>query len=151
LPTGATKPPRRAFVIIVPSAPHPSPEEDAKPTVLVVDDVILVRLLVADYLRESGFRVAEAGSTEEAMRIIGAQIPVDIVFADVNMPGSADGFELARWVRQNHAHIKVVLGSGVAGTAERAASLHYDGPIVAKPYDRHELERRLRAVLSGTA
>lgn len=135
--------------MIVLSACHPSQEEDAKPTVLVVDDVILVRLLVADYLRESGFRVAEAGSADEAMRIIGAKIPVDIVFADVNMPGSADGFELAQWVRQNHPNIKVVLGSGVAGTTEKATALRYEGPIVTKPYDRHELERRLREVLAG--
>jgi CheY-like chemotaxis protein len=121
----------------------------AKPTVLVVEDVALVRLVVTDYLRESGFRVIEAGNTEDAINVLGTHGPIDIIFADVNMPGVEDGFGLARWVRQNLASVKVVLGSGVAGTAEKAAALHYhDGPIIPKPYDLPRLQRHLHAVLA---
>jgi CheY-like chemotaxis protein len=136
-------------------APHmdrSQPGDDvagAKPTVLVVDDVVLVRLLVADYLRESGYRVIEAGSTEDAIRVLGHQGPIDIVFSDVNMPGTEDGFGLARWVRQNLPGVKVVLGSGVPATTEKAAALHYNEPILPKPYDHRKLERLLHDVLAG--
>jgi CheY-like chemotaxis protein len=118
------------------------------PTVLVVDDVPLVRLVVADYLRETGYRVIEAGNTEDAMRVLGTQEPVDIVFADVNMSTTEDGFSLARWVRKNRAGVKVVLGSGIAESTEKAAVLYYDGPIIPKPYNLPQLERYLHAVLT---
>jgi hypothetical protein len=44
--------------------------------------------------------------------------------------------------------VKVVLGSGVAGAAEKAAALGYAEAIIPKPYNHHELERRLRAALA---
>jgi CheY-like chemotaxis protein len=125
-------------------------EEDrsaAKPTVLAVEDVILVRLLVADYLRDCGFAVIEAASADEAILILSSDISVDVVFADVNMPGSVDGFGLAKWVSEQRPEIRIVLGSGVAETAEKAAALCHEGTIVSKPYDLPKLERQLRDAL----
>ncbi len=120
---------------------------DALHTVLVVDDVPLVRLLVADYLRGCGLRVIEAANADEAILVLEAEVPIDVVFADINMPGRRDGFGLAQWVRESRPDIKVVLGSGGAGTVEKATALGHEGPIIAKPYDLPELERRLRALL----
>jgi len=119
----------------------------APPTVLVVEDVTLVRLLVADYLRSRNFRVIEASGADEAMIVLEADIAVDLVFADINMPGTKDGLGLAQWLHENRPDIKMVLGSGVAGAAEKAERLGYLGPIVDKPYDLPQLERRLRAAL----
>jgi two-component system, response regulator PdtaR len=62
------------------------------PTVLVVEDEVLVRMVIADYLRDCGFRVLEASTADEAMRVLGTNERVDIVFSDVQMPGSLDGF-----------------------------------------------------------
>ena len=130
-------------------AQHAHEEDEAvKPTVLAVEDVVLARLLVAAYLQESGFRVIEAGSGEEAVRILSAKTSVDVVFSDVNMPGPVDGLGLAQWVQQNRPDVKVVLGSGVTGAAEKAAALGYKEAIILKPYDRRVLERRLRAALA---
>lgn len=92
-------------------------------------------------------RVIEAANTDEAILVLEADIPVEAVFADVNMPGYQDGFSLAQWVHKNRPDIKMILGSGVAGTPDKAAALGYDGPIIAKPYDLIEVERRLRALL----
>jgi CheY-like chemotaxis protein len=123
-------------------------DADALPAMLVVDDVPLVRLLVAGYLRECGMRVIEAANADEAIRVLETDVLVDVVFADVNMPGRHDGFGLARWVRDNRPGTGVVLGSGVAETAEKAKALGHEGPIVAKPYNLPELERRLRALIN---
>jgi CheY-like chemotaxis protein len=71
----------------------------AQPALLVVDDVPLVRMLVADYLRGCGMRVIEAANGDEAILVLQADVAVDAVFADVNMPGYKDGFSLAQWVR----------------------------------------------------
>ena len=71
-------------------------------TVLVVEDEVLIRVVIADYLRECGYRVYEAVNASEALAMLQApEVSVDIVFSDVEMPGDMDGLGLARWVRAN--------------------------------------------------
>jgi CheY-like chemotaxis protein len=124
--------------------PVPAPP----PVVLVVEDDVLVRTVVAAYLRECGFDVVEAGSADEAIRVLQADIGVDIVFSDVNMPGSMDGFGLAQWLRRERPGLKVILTSGAARTAKEAGDLCEHGPMLAKPYDHAELERHIRTLLA---
>src|SRR5512139_614094 len=93
--------------------PVPAPP----PAVLVVEDDVLVRTVLAAYLRECGFDVVEAGSADEAIRVLEAGIRVDIVFSDVNMPGSMDGFGLARWLRRERPGLKIILTTGAGRTA----------------------------------
>ena len=66
---------------------------------LVVDDDLLVREPIADYLREVGYEVLEAGDAREAIDLVDHADHVDLVFSDVRMPGELDGVGLARWVR----------------------------------------------------
>ena len=124
--------------------PVPAPP----PIVLVVEDDVLVRNLVAAYLRECGFDVLEANGADEAIRVLQADVPVDIVFSDIQMPGSMDGFGLAQWVRRERPWLKVILTSGAARTAKEAGDLCEHGPILAKPYDHAELERHIRSLLA---
>ena len=118
------------------------PDPASPPTILVVEDDVLVRNLVAAYLRECGFDVLEANGADEAIRVLQADVPVDIVFSDIQMPGSMDGFGLAQWVRRERPWLKVILTSGAARAATDAS------PILAKPYDHAELERHIRSLLA---
>ena len=124
------------------------PDPASPPTILVVEDDVLVRNLVAAYLRECGFDVLEANGADEAVRVLQADVPVDIVFSDIQMPGSMDGFGLAQWVRRERPWLKVILTSGAARTAKEAGDLCEHGPVLAKPYDHAELERHIRALLA---
>lgn len=64
--------------------------------ILVVDDDVLIRLAIAEYLRECGFHVFEAADGAEAVTILNAaELAVDLVFSDVQMP-RMDGFALAQ-------------------------------------------------------
>ncbi|WP_459630616.1 response regulator [Alsobacter sp. R-9] len=117
-------------------------------SILVVEDEVLIRLTVADFLRECGFQVFEAAHAGEAIRILDSEIPIDILFTDVQMPGDMDGFGLARWVRRNKPQIRVLLTSGLARAAAVATDL-CDESLVPKPYDHGQLLRRLRAILAG--
>ena len=73
----------------------------AKPVVLVVvEDEILVRIVQVDILREAGFRVAEAQDADEAFEMLRTRSEIVIVLTDVDMPGSLNGFEFARLVKQ---------------------------------------------------
>jgi CheY-like chemotaxis protein len=131
------------------AAPKRSPDRSATPAprILVVEDDILVRTVVAAYLRECGYEAAEAGNADEAIHVIKSDMRIDIVFSDVTIPGSMDGFGLAQWVRRWRPDIKVILTSGAQRTAKAAGELCEDGPMLAKPYDHAELARRIRTLL----
>ena len=119
-----------------------------KPTVLVVEDVVLVRMLLADMLRERGFDVIEASTAEDAVRVLEADFPVRVVLSDVYMPGSGmDGVALARWVHEHRPGLKVILGSGVVSSLDAADAAFFEAPLLQKPYKREELEARVRAAL----
>lgn len=112
-------------------------------TILVVEDDILVRLDIAEYLRECGYRVLEAGDARGAIDVLESNLPVDLVFSDVQMPGDMDGFGLARWIREHQPGIRIILTSGYVRAAEKAGELCDDGPI-PKPYDHQFVVERIR-------
>ena len=128
------------------SSTNLSPEAGAPlQTILVVEDEVLVRLVIADYLRECGYRVHEAVSAEEAILILQApEVSIDVVFSDVEMPGNMDGFGLARWVRSNMPKTQVILTSGVERSADIAATLCEAGPLLKKPYPSRDVVDRIR-------
>ena len=122
------------------------PETQA-PTVLVVEDEVLIRMAISDYLRDCGYRVFEAGNGDEAVVILRTDAHVDVVFTDVTIPGM-NGFDLARWVRRERPEVRVVLTSGIGKASNDAVDLCEDGPVINKPYDHSEIERRIRALLA---
>jgi CheY-like chemotaxis protein len=121
--------------------------EENPSTILIVEDEILIRLTVADYLRECGFHVLEASNADEAVRVLEAEVEVDIVFSDIQMPGSMDGFALAQWIRQHHPRVRVLLTSGLGRTTVVARDLCDESPLMPKPYDHGSLLERLKNML----
>jgi CheY-like chemotaxis protein len=69
------------------------------PTILVVEDEILIRMWLADELREAGYRVIETISADEALAVLRGGTYVDLTLTDVQMPGSMDGHALAHAIR----------------------------------------------------
>ncbi|WP_407523568.1 response regulator [Methylobacterium oryzisoli] len=133
--------------------PNVLPLSGAPPghTILVVEDEVMVRLVIAEYLRECGYRVHEAAHADEAVTALTTPgVTVDLVFSDIEMPGgSMDGFALARWIRENHPGVKVVLTSGAARSARVAADLCECGPLMRKPYEVKEVIARIRRLLAA--
>jgi DNA-binding response OmpR family regulator len=111
-------------------------------TVMVVDTEILARMVIADYLRECGYRVVEGVTADEVFVTLGAGIKIDIVFADVHLSGNADGFNLARRIRESHPHIDVILTAGTTSAAQKASELCGDGPL-DKPYHPQDVISRI--------
>jgi CheY-like chemotaxis protein len=116
-------------------------------TILVVEDEVLIRLPLAEYLRECGYRVFEASSVNEAKAVLDADTPVDLVFSDVNMPRNENGFVLAIWIRQHHPNTAIMLTSGIANAAEKAGDLCTDGPLLTKPYTHDVVLQRIQNLL----
>src|SRR5918994_5122827 len=88
---------------------------DEPPVVLVVEDEPLVRMTAVDELEEVGFQVLEAANADVAMTVLEARSDeVQVLFTDVNMPGSMDGLALAERVHRRWSHIRLLISSGYA-------------------------------------
>ncbi|HLJ70791.1 MAG TPA: response regulator [Roseiarcus sp.] len=107
---------------------RPPPE-----TILFVEDEVLTRMDMAEFLRQSGYRVSEAASAAEAIDALGSKLAVDLVITDVRMSGDMDGFALAEWVRTNRPGVEVIVTSGDPHSKERAEQSPV-GAFLAKPY-----------------
>jgi hypothetical protein len=73
--------------------------DNCKPSHLVVEDELLLRLMAVDIVETAGFEALSAGTADEALAILEARADVRLVFTDVQMPGSMDGLRLAHAVR----------------------------------------------------
>jgi len=124
----------------------PSPSETPPSTILVIEPDILVRMTIADYLRSCGYRVFEGATADDVVAVLGTQQKIDVVFTEVQLSGSMDGFGLAQWVREKHPGVDVILTSGIAKAAEQAADLCDEGPL-EKPYRPQEVVRRINILL----
>jgi CheY-like chemotaxis protein len=119
------------------------------PVVMIVDHEILVRMAIAAYLRDCGLKVLEAANAAEAVTVLDAATPVDVAVVEVQLPGEMDGFTLARWIRSRHADLHVILASSTARKVEAAGELCDEGPMLERPYQTTELERRIRTLLGS--
>src|SRR5437016_9555126 len=79
--------PRSASSGSMPSSTARTGRRSETPTILVVEDEVLIRLMISEYLREFGYRVVEARTGAEARRVLQSSQPVDLVFSDIRMPG----------------------------------------------------------------
>lgn len=121
-----------------------------KQVVLVVEDEVLIRMTVADHLRDSGFKVVEALSGAEAQALILGGLHVDLIFSDITMPGGVDGIALAQWLHETGVEAPIVLTSGVPNNLEEArAKATHVRALIAKPYDYDALVSQLQSLLRG--
>lgn len=113
--------------------------------ILVVDDDVALRDLVADYLQASGYGVDVAGDGA-VMRAVLAQQAVDLVVLDLMLPGE-DGLSLLRWLREHHGP-PVIIVSARGDEVDRVVGLELGADdYLAKPFGPRELLARVRAVL----
>jgi CheY-like chemotaxis protein len=111
-------------------------------TILVVEPDILVRMVIASFLRDCGYKVLEGVTAADVIAVLRSGQKIDVVFSEVRLRGKVDGFGLARRVRAHHPDVDVILTSGAARAADKASDLCDDGPL-EKPYHPQEVVRRI--------
>ena len=120
-------------------------ELEGRPVVLVVEDEVLVRIVQVDILREAGFRVSEAQDADEAFEMLRSRPEILAVLTDVDMPGSLNGFEFARLVKQGWPEVGVLAISGK--TQPAPGDLPEGVEFVQKPVRPAALVDRIRRVM----
>jgi two-component system, response regulator PdtaR len=121
-------------------------QQNERPVVLIVEDEPLVRMLGADVLEEAGFEVVEAFNGDEALKVLRARPEINVLFTDVNMPGSLDGLDLARIVHERRPDIKLLIASGQVRLSEN--QIPDAGRFLAKPYGPEAIVRHVRELMA---
>ena len=113
--------------------------------ILLVDDEELVRIGTAEMLTDLGYEVVEATSGAEALRILRAGEPPDLLISDYLMPGM-NGVELIEQAKPLAPAMKVLLITGYSTIAEGPGTLL---PRLAKPFRQADLAERVAKLLDS--
>src|ERR1700709_1548649 len=84
----------------------------ALPTVLIVEDEMILRMRAVDIVEDAGFSPIEAVNADDALAILESRSDIELLFTDIQMPGSIDGLNLAYAVHERWPSIKIILVSG---------------------------------------
>ncbi|MCG6115129.1 MAG: response regulator [Mesorhizobium sp.] len=112
--------------------------------VLVVEDEVLIRIDLVDFLSEEGFDVVEAANADEAVAILESDDNIQVMFTDVDMPGSMDGLKLSAAVRDRWPPVRIVVTSG--HRAVELSELPEGSLFYAKPYLPAAIAASLRGI-----
>jgi CheY-like chemotaxis protein len=89
-------------------------------------------------IEQLGYKATRVASAGAALGALANGREIDLVFSDVMMPGAMNGVELAGEIRRRRPGLPVILTSGFAGAAKRAANAQRM-TILTKPYTLEEL------------
>jgi CheY-like chemotaxis protein len=118
-------------------------------SVLVVEDELLISQLVAEALGEGGFDVHAVADADQALRYLEADPEVDVLFTDINLPGSMDGSMLAQQARRRRPDLPIVYCSGRHSPSAVAPPVPRS-IFVKKPYDLDDICTLLIRLTSTT-
>ncbi len=120
-----------------------------KITVLVVEDEATQRHILTEYLTRQGLSVSAVSNGSMMREALETQMP-RIVLLDVGLPGE-DGFVLARWLRERHPRLGIIMVTGATDSVDRIVGLETGADdYVTKPFDTRELLARIKSVLRRT-
>ncbi|MCF2523729.1 response regulator [Bradyrhizobium sp. G127] len=118
----------------------------ARRSVMLVEDEVMIRMMVADMLEEIGYTVtAEAGDIDEAIRLVQVA-DFDIAILDVNVNGKVIT-PVAEAVQLRGLPFVFATGYGAQGLPEKFR----DRPTIQKPFQIETLARTIESVLKGVA
>jgi len=113
----------------------------AQNIVLIVEDDIIIRTALAEYLRHCGYIVIEAAGEKEAMKVFSESFAkVDVLFVAIV------AFGLMQWVRQHQPGVKVVVAGNFEKAAQVAGDLCHQGPHLKKPYEPQQVIEWIKRV-----
>lgn len=122
---------------------------NGKAVVLIVEDSTIIRMGAVDLVVSAGYEALEARNADEAIAILESRDDIDLVFTDVQMPGTMDGIKLSHHIRDRWPPVKLILASGVDILEE--SSLPGGSRFFSKPYDDHAITDAMARLLETPA
>jgi len=114
------------------------------PSILVVDDELLVRDLLYDFFNEQGWEISVAESGAKALNVLNSK-KIDLVLTDLKMP-EMDGMDLTLRVREEFPDIPVMVMTGYPSVDSAIAALRARvSDYITKPFNINELLKSMAA------
>jgi len=124
--------------------------DGAGEVVLVIDDELTVRMLIADVLAEAGYSAIEAADGQSGLKLLESDARVDLLITDVGLPGGMNGRQVADAARALRPELKVLFITGYAETAVvRDGQLDPGMGLITKPFQMDALGAKIREMLES--
>ena len=116
-------------------------------TILVVEDMDVVRVMISTALKSHGYEVLTAASSDEAFRIA-SEHEIDLLMTDLAMPGGLGGTELAERLTEERPNLRVLFTSGYTADEETKRAVEKTrGAFLQKPFVLEQLAETVRDLL----
>jgi PAS domain S-box-containing protein len=120
-------------------------------TILCVEDDSIVREFVVRQLQALGYKTIAASNATEALAEVRSKTSIDLLFTDIIMPGTTDGWKLAEIVRQMRPDIKVLYTTGYSSLRAERSGSEVGILLLEKPYRLSALADMVRQALEVPA
>lgn len=120
---------------------HPT----AKPTVLIVEDEMLLRMRAVNIVEDAGFTPLQAANADDALALLESRSDIELLLTDIQMPGSMDGLKLAFAVHERWPSIKIILVSGKVTLTE--AQRPTNSRFFGKPLEVQQMIAELQEMI----
>jgi len=127
----------------------PKTAATASTTVLVVDDEAPIRQIARRILEDGGYQITEAEGGLEAIALLAEGHPLDLLMADLDMPGLG-GDEMVRRIRATRPDLKVLYVTGHIDRLMDARPLWEGEAFLEKPFNAVGLREAIALLLHGT-
>jgi two-component sensor histidine kinase/DNA-binding response OmpR family regulator len=117
------------------------------PAVLVVEDEMLLRMRAVDIVEDAGFTPVEATNADDALAILESRSDIELLFTDIQMPGSIDGLKLAYAVHERWPLIKIILVSGQLKLTDKDKPA--DSRFFGKPLDVKQMIAEMQDMIGN--
>lgn len=109
-----------------------------QPSILVVDDELLIRDLLYDFFNNQGWQIAVAENGKKALELLKGQ-SFDLVLSDIKMP-ELDGLSLTARLRETHPDLPVILMTGFPSVESAVEALRAKAEdYIIKPFNINQL------------
>ncbi|MES2291563.1 MAG: PAS domain S-box protein [Pseudomonadota bacterium] len=121
-------------------------------TVLVIDDELSVRTMVADVLNDIGYRVIEAVDGPSGLKVIQSNTRLDLLVTDVGLPGGMNGRQVADAARSLRPDLKILFVTGYAENALIGNGFVDRGmQVMTKPFSIDVFANKVRDLIDKTS
>lgn len=116
----------------------------SKPSILVVDDELLIRDLLYDFFSGQGWQIAVAENGDKAIDILNSR-DINLLLTDIRMP-EMDGLALTAYTREHFPEIPVVIMTGFPSVDSAVTALRSKvADYVIKPFNINQLYKTVEA------
>ena len=117
--------------------------------VLLIEDESRLRMLYRLELQSEGYRIIEAGTGAEAVRVLESDCPVEAVILDLNLP-DVKGWQLLNWIAASRPHVPVIINTAYSSFREEFRGWQAEAYVV-KSSDLSPLKNALARCLAAAS